>query len=189
MHNGGRSNSWAERHTTTTAQLFPPEVVDIVTCGEDSDLESVDSLDGCDSDEEVVHADNISTLLAQVSATASEQSENDLQARNNSDSVATAEQQQSSSDAETDNEFVPVAVARKRPQVSTATQSRRGRGRGVTMGRGRGRGGKAQRGAARFEEIFSPPGGYRLLNLKFTGKPGIQVPTADFKPVDYYKLF
>ena len=38
-----------------------------------SHLESVNSLDGCDSDEEVVHADNISALLAQVSATASEQ--------------------------------------------------------------------------------------------------------------------
>ena len=48
-------------------------MVDIVTYGDDSDLESVNSLDGCDSDEEVIHADNISTLQAQVRATASEQ--------------------------------------------------------------------------------------------------------------------
>ena len=48
------------------------EVVDIVTYGDDSDLVSVDSLDGCDSHEEVVYADDISTLLEQVSATAIE---------------------------------------------------------------------------------------------------------------------
>ena len=56
-----QKETWAQRDASN-----------IITCKDDSDSESIESLDGCDSDEEVVHADDISTLLAQVRATASE---------------------------------------------------------------------------------------------------------------------
>ena len=186
----------ASHRSTTRQNVSLEEAVRRVTEGAASDLESLDSLDAQDSEDgSEIHGDDVIVRRERALTDFDSDSESELGRATDDpdDPTFTADTE---SDGDTDGDVPVVQVSgRKRARVS-GRASVRGRGRGVgTRGRvpaarrGRGRGRGRSTGTARFDGQFVDTGDYTPAQLEFTGDSGIKVPTDNFQPIDYYKLF